>query len=342
MNVGDDAPERPVAAVGAVGRALRDRETVPEIGATAARYVRATLPAKGVALCADGEYAATDGAVPATAPAPTDRTGEVAAPVEDVDAARVAPIGDWGTLWIWAADGPESATAAALGDRIAAAIARVRAERARERADERIETVASVVNHDLHNPLSIAEGYLEAAQLERAGDHLDAVESALERIDRVSEAAVTVARAGRPVEAPRPVPLDGVAREAWAAVDPAVAGDARLVADGGTLSADPDRLSTLFERLFDNALRHGDPETVRVRAAADAVVVADDGPGIPPDRRDRATEPGYSTADGRSGLGLTVVEWLAEAHGWSVSLLENEAGGLAVALDGAAVSGPSA
>jgi signal transduction histidine kinase len=342
MNAGDDASSRPVAAVAAVGRVLHDRSTVPEVARTAVRRIRETLPAAGVALCSDGEYAASDGTIPATPPTSTDRTGRVAAGVGAIDAARVSPVGDWGTLWLWCDDDPGPATAAALGDRIAAAVARVRGERERERAGERIETVASVVNHDLHNPLSIADGYLEAARREENADHLEAVEGALGRIERVSEAAVTIARAGRPVESPRPVPLDGIAHEAWETVEPAVDGDARLVTGGGALSADPGRVLTLFERLFDNAVRHGDAGTVRVRATDEAVIVADDGPGIPPDRRDRATEPGYSTADGRTGLGLAVVEWLADAHGWSVSLRESEAGGLAVVLDGVEISEPSA
>jgi signal transduction histidine kinase len=231
----------------------------------------------------------------------------------------------------------DPATTAAAADRIGAALARVRARADRTRAERRIDTVASVVNHDLSNPLTIADGYLDVVMRDGDTDHLDAVADGLDRIDEVSDAAVTIARQGRPVDDPPTVPLHRLVDDAWRDVE-----GGTLAVDEATVVADPDRLLTVFERLFDNAVRHCDDPTVVVRATDDAVIVADDGPGIPPDRRDRVADSGYSTVDGRPGLGLTVVEWLATAHGWSLSLGESERGGLSVELSNAAFSEPSA
>ena len=61
----------------------------------------------------------------------------------------------------------------------------------------------------------------------------------------------------------------------------------------------------------------------------DGFFVADDGVGIPPAERERVFDPGYSTnetGDG-TGLGLTIVERIAEAHDWTVSLATGSAGG---------------
>ena len=62
------------------------------------------------------------------------------------------------------------------------------------------------------------------------------------------------------------------------------------------------------------------------RLADGGFAVADDGPGIPADDRDRVFESGYTTGDG-TGLGLAIVKTIAEAHGWTVSVTESDAGG---------------
>jgi hypothetical protein len=58
--------------------------------------------------------------------------------------------------------------------------------------------------------------------------------------------------------------------------------------------------------------------TVTVGTLGDGFYVADDGPGIPEDERERVFEAGYSTTESGSGFGLAIVERVADAHGWSV------------------------
>ncbi|WP_380675758.1 PAS domain-containing sensor histidine kinase [Salinigranum sp. GCM10025319] len=55
--------------------------------------------------------------------------------------------------------------------------------------------------------------------------------------------------------------------------------------------------------------------------------VADDGPGIPPEDRDRVFESGYSTQESGTGFGLAIVESIADAHGWTVRVTEGDDGG---------------
>jgi signal transduction histidine kinase len=55
--------------------------------------------------------------------------------------------------------------------------------------------------------------------------------------------------------------------------------------------------------------------------------VADDGVGIPEDRRDAVFESGETFSEDGTGFGLSIVEDIAEAHGWRVALVESEDGG---------------
>ncbi|MFB6130585.1 MAG: sensor histidine kinase [Salinigranum sp.] len=85
-----------------------------------------------------------------------------------------------------------------------------------------------------------------------------------------------------------------------------------------------------MENLFRNAVEHGPPGvTVRVGALDDepGFYVADDGPGISRDERERVFERGYTTADSGTGYGLSIVSEIANAHEWSLSVSESDADG---------------
>jgi signal transduction histidine kinase len=186
----------------------------------------------------------------------------------------------------------------------------------------RLERFASVASHDLRNPLEVAKIRLEAARDTGEDVHFEKVEGALDRIERIVRDVLAVGGGG--VDPTDSVALDAVARAGWDTVDTA---DASLdVATGlATVRGDADRLQQLFENLFRNAIEHGGRDvTVTVEPVPDGFAVVDDGPGIPPDARERAFEAGYSTASGNSGLGLAIVREIAGEHGWQVSLASDE------------------
>lgn len=55
--------------------------------------------------------------------------------------------------------------------------------------------------------------------------------------------------------------------------------------------------------------------------------VADDGPGIPSDEREDVFDAGYSTTDNGTGFGLNIVQEIADAHGWEITITDSETGG---------------
>jgi len=208
-----------------------------------------------------------------------------------------------------------------------------------ERQNHRLERFASLVSHDLRNPLNVATGRLELLREEEAvaadTTHLEAIERALTRMDDLIEQILTLAREGKPVEQWDTVSLSSVATGCWTMVETHTA-DLR-VADDLAFNADPTRLQRLFENLFRNALDHGGPDvTVTVGALPDrdGFYVSDDGPGIPERDRNSVFEPGYTTREAGTGFGLAIVDEMVAAHGWEIEITESAVGGARFEITG--------
>ncbi|MBP1987265.1 histidine kinase N-terminal 7TM domain-containing protein [Halolamina salifodinae] len=219
-----------------------------------------------------------------------------------------------------------------------------------ERQNERLERFASVLSHDLRNPLNVAQGYADLIEQDDADDeYVDRVESALDRMDTMIDDTLALAREASAVTDPESVDLAAIAEEAWKTVP---TGDATLtVTVDCTVPADRGRLVRLFENLFRNSVEHSSTSsrtgsgdsvehndsgdlTVRVEGISDGFAVADDGTGIPESEREAVLERGYTTNEGGTGLGLAIVAEIARAHGWTVEVGESEAGGAHIAFHG--------
>ncbi|MEF8829727.1 MAG: PAS domain S-box protein, partial [Haloarcula sp.] len=219
-----------------------------------------------------------------------------------------------------------------------------RRERQLQLQNERLDEFASLVSHDLRNPLHVASGHLELAAQDASADVRDSITAATDALDRMEtliDHTLTLAREGRDISDPEPVPLRDAFARAWDAA-PTSAAERRVRDPPERVLADPDRLVELFQNLVQNAVEHGsdgatpDAEpaadgegvvTIALGATPDGFYVADDGPGIPPDQRDAVLESGYSTAEDGTGFGLSIVETIAEAHGWKLRITDSEDGG---------------
>lgn len=199
-----------------------------------------------------------------------------------------------------------------------------------ERQNERLEQFASMVSHDLRNPLNVAAGRLEMARQEYSSEHLEAVADAHARMEALIEDVLALARQGQPIDDPEGVELATVADQAWTAVE---SKDAELVvSESVQLMADGNRLQQLFENLFRNAIEHGGPAvTIRVGTleTGDNVgfYVSDTGSGIPEDEQEDVFASGYTTAEGGTGFGLAIVKEIVKAHGWEIRVTDGESGG---------------
>lgn len=182
-----------------------------------------------------------------------------------------------------------------------------------------------MVSHDLRNPLSVASGNLELYRETGEESRLETIDTALTRIQELITDLTSLARYGIPDENHELVSVSEVARDAWELIDTR---SATLSTEPCTVTGDASQITTLFENLFRNAVGHGGPDvTVRVGPLENGFYVEDTGDGIPPDERDTVFDHGYTTGYSGSGIGLTIVSRIAQAHSWDVTLTDSTEGG---------------
>ena len=136
-----------------------------------------------------------------------------------------------------------------------------RRERERQVAaqNDRLTQFATILAHDLRNPLAVATGYLDRYLADGDREAIERVTDSLERIERIVDDVLTVAIEGQAVTDARPVSVGDAARRAWEMVD---AGDARLdVQTTLVVDGDESRLQRLFENLFRNSVEHGSTDS---------------------------------------------------------------------------------
>ena len=209
--------------------------------------------------------------------------------------------------------------------------ARVERERQLEQQNEQLERFASIVSHDLRDPLNAANARVALASATADGETAEYLEEIAEIHDRMGalvDDVLTLTKEGESVGETSTVAVEAVAEEAWTT---AASADATLDVDSGvTVRADPDRLRTVFENLVGNAMRHaGEDATVTIGPldGGNGFYVADDGPGIPKEEREHVFDYGYTNAEDGTGFGLNIVESIADAHGWRLEVTESESGG---------------
>ncbi|MBK9083288.1 MAG: HAMP domain-containing histidine kinase [Rhizobiales bacterium] len=211
---------------------------------------------------------------------------------------------------------------------------------------ESLRQVSSDIAHDLRTPLARLRQSLDEASRSSTSlaDMQTRVALANEQVEEILSTFAALLRIAQ-IEA-------GQRRAGFADLDlsalvAGVAEDWRAVAEEKrqtltsaiesdvAMSGDRELLVQMLVNLVENAIRHT-PEGTRIvvslkrEAAATTLAVADDGPGVPADERDKIFRRFYRTERSRTtpggGLGLAMAAAIADLHGAGVAALDNAPG----------------
>lgn len=232
-----------------------------------------------------------------------------------------------------------------LADRINATTRRL------SQSMEQLRVQSSNIAHDLRTPLARLRASLESSldALIQGGHPVtaDTLDTALEQIDRLVDTFNALLRlsqveTGAGQSAFERVDLGALITHVADVYAPVVQDQGHHLAiqmlDPSVINGDWDLMVQLLANLIQNALRHGaNGQTITLQARGCVICVIDQGPGIPPDERDKVLRPLYRLERTRRndgfGLGLSMVAAICALHDATLQLSESDAGqGLTVTM----------
>jgi PAS domain S-box-containing protein len=221
---------------------------------------------------------------------------------------------------------------------------RLAEDRFRAQSDlARLGEMAAIVAHEVKNPLAGIGGALQVIRDRmpvRAPERL-IVNEIQERLQGINDTVENLLAFARPVTPQRaPVPVGQLLRDAaLLLVHKSGFNDVQvdLPANDALVDADPELMRDLFLYLYENSAQAmGGTGQIHVTVYETGtwcrVEVADTGPGVAPELRDRILEPFFSTKSRGIGLGLALAQRTIEAHDGTLELSEADGGGLRVAV----------
>jgi signal transduction histidine kinase len=218
--------------------------------------------------------------------------------------------------------------------------------------------VIADVSHQLRTPLAALRLRLDLLAAdpdpdpETTGHELAGALEELARLSRLVDGLLAVARAENVVPVPAAVDVAEVARERVVAWHPVA--DDRGIALAAVSSPRPPVLAWIgeghLEQVLDNIIANALDAlsadghvmvTVSATAAGARITVADDGPGMPAEDRERAFLRFTTSNPNGTGLGLAIVHRLVTSNGGTARLVETPGGGLTAVLDFPGVPAPN-
>lgn len=190
------------------------------------------------------------------------------------------------------------------------------------------------LSHDLRTPITALRLRAELVEDEQLRQRLIAP---IEEMERMTEQALSLARAGASEEERTSVDLAEIARTLCGELEDMGLPIKAYAPEAVLTSIRPSEIARAMRNLAENAAKYAGGGTMRVyrNDAGEAVVeVRDEGPGVPPDMLSRLTEPFFRADPSRhdaggagpngAGLGLSIAQAIADGHGGRL-ILENRA-----------------
>jgi len=211
-----------------------------------------------------------------------------------------------------------------------------------ESSFQQLRRFTADASHELRTPLSVIRGIgeMNLRETRTPAEYKDAMGSMLEEVDRLTRVVDSLLQlsrgdAGTVKLSREAVDLGQLTRDVVASLSILAEERQQRVhvdaADNVLIFADRLVLRDAITNVIDNAIKYGPHQsTIDVRVHRDGdhaeLSVVDEGPGIPPEHRERIFDRFYRIDEGRSrelggtGLGLAIARWAVETHGGHISV----------------------
>lgn len=198
------------------------------------------------------------------------------------------------------------------------------AEEQLRRQKEELSEFAHAMAHDLRNSLLAIEGYSEMLANEYDKTYTKKIRQLTSQMNSLMRRSVILADAGLVIEKTDEVNLMQLVQEVASDIIP---GNISFRQDDlPIIKGDANKLSQVFQNLFENAIVHGKPKSIEIsyQELLDRrnILVINDGMPIPKEDFHRIFDRKFTTKKEGGGLGLTIVKKLVEAHGWQIELVD--------------------
>ncbi|MFW9956547.1 MAG: PAS domain S-box protein [Candidatus Odinarchaeota archaeon] len=195
-----------------------------------------------------------------------------------------------------------------------------------EKQSAELSDFAHSMSHDLKNILHNMQGFIELAEDEKNLKHLSRIQGLIYESTELLDHSVILADAGLIVEENlTDVNLDKlVSSIASSSIPESIAYSQDVLP---VVKADVTKITQVFRNIFDNAVKHGQPNKITVRLTEYEgryhITISNDGIEIPDKIRPKLFQRGFSTSKTGQGFGLAIARRIVEAHNWTISLMND-------------------
>jgi PAS domain S-box-containing protein len=203
---------------------------------------------------------------------------------------------------------------------------RKKSEELLKKQREELSAFAHTVSHDLKNYINIIRNYAQFSLLKKENAEKNAQEivDMTKKMENFVNRQLQLADAGKAIGEPEKVDLNKLIGEVGKMYS------TEIQTKGlPTIKGDPQRLKEAFHNLIDNAVKHGEADRIEISSEKKeniyVIYVKDNGKGIPKEDIDKIFDMGYSKTG--TGVGLTIVKKIVEAHEGNISVRSKEGKG---------------
>jgi PAS domain S-box-containing protein len=185
-----------------------------------------------------------------------------------------------------------------------------------------IENFLTEFGHDAKNLISVIDGNAQQLKKEIDSIYLTKIIKGTETISNLWRNSIEYVKSGLIIFEKENVDLNKIVNSLAETIIPEGVTFTSVI-NLPIVSCDPIKIKQVFQNLFLNAIKHGDPKNIKVEFENNNIFVRNDGNPFPEEKKNILSEKATISEEGH-GIGLNIVKRIVEAHGWKIFLETKE------------------